>query len=202
MSKLTAGISALLCLLFVSCQKEISETRPENNTSSIVGNYKFIKGEVKSVATTIIEDDGDVMETITYSHYITKNNKGTVKIDGQKFTAQQMGYTVDTTIRVASYYNREKLDSSATPFTFNVPEYDGTATYIQVGADSLYFAGGSFLTGSGSQMVGAANGAKFKIEGNKLIITNNLNSTERGSMSGVAYILKTEGQSVMTLQKL
>jgi len=61
-----------------SCQKDSSDT-PANN--GITGNYKFGSLTASTVSTAIVSDGITVDKTVTYSDYITKDNKCTLIVD-------------------------------------------------------------------------------------------------------------------------
>ena len=213
MLKLTTALSALfLSLFFISCQKEISGDLPQNPTEQepptpdtpvgdIQGNYKFISVTQTSDVTQQITSGSDVAKTVTIAAFTSTNNTGTLKIGVTTMTTNNMSYTANMVAKVYTYSNGSLLDSTDMPFAFNIPPSSGTVSYKMIGSDSIYFSSGTMLMSDIMQPTHPI-GARLKVEGDKLYITQNVNLSTTQNVQGATIFSVSKAIDVITLQKL
>ena len=118
------------------------------------------------------------------------------------FRGNGLAYSVDTTIRIQSYFNGVKEEDEEMPFSFSFPPTSSSAPYKKIGSDSLYFTTGSMLIGNTPQQPSTPNGVKYRLEGNKLLLTQNLNATKSDRIDDLTYSTLTQGAVVITLERL
>lgn len=209
-------INRITCLLLLiatlaSCQKERSFDTSTlgqggsggGNTSDILGNWKFM-GVTATTTTTLtaVEPGVGTIKTVSVSDYTSENNSGTLKIEAAKMTTNSLAYSINSTVRGSFYENNTLINSVETPFIVQMPPTNSSSNYKRIGADSVYFeAGGSFMvlsTGGPTQ----GNGAKIKIEGNKLLMTMNININRTIDTLGLRFNQESKINGVTTFQKL
>lgn len=187
-------------LFLVSCQKEPSE-QISAGSNDITGNYKFVSLTSHTIASDEISVPGDDEKEVTISNYTTKENSGTINITSNTMTSNNLSYSIDTLLSTYSYINGVLSDSSQVPFQFTVPASSSTSTYSKIGSDSLYFASGSmFMNGSSQQT--SPSGAKFKVQGNLLILSVNLANNGTQNYQGQTVVTSETGTAQITLQKM
>jgi len=169
-----------------SCQKDSSDT-PANN--GITGNYKFGSLTASTVSTAIVSDGITVDKTVTYSDYITKNNKGTLVIDDKNITTKDLSYSIDTTVRVYFYEDGSLIDSEVSDFQFDVPASSATSGYNRVTNDSIYVTSGSMFF-NGTAATTDPVGVRYKMEGDKLHIYASKTQTRQEIQNG--YLVTQE----------
>jgi hypothetical protein len=201
----------LSSLVFVSCQKEFSSEEGNNGgggtgggsgtgSGNIIGTWKLLALEAKTNSTVVTGSGADQEKMVTISHYITKNNTGTMSFDGSKVTQTNISYSVDTTAKAYYYLGGSLVDSMEAPFQFALPSYSSTGNYRQIGSDSLEFdAGSGFMSGTAVQ--GAPGGMKFRIEGDKLFMTTRATTTQSQVVQGFNVVTTNTIQAEARLQR-
>lgn len=193
-----------LAVLFASCTKEESLEIIDNpGSGQLQGNYVFLSMQAHTNATIELADGIDIVKTVTISDYITKNNVGTVTIDGGKFTTTGMGYSIDTTIKGYYYLNGVLDEEIEMPFQFSIPPLNSVAPYKLVGTDSLVFTGGivSLPSGGGSGAPSPESRAKYAFSGDTLIMYQGYNSKTTTLESGMTMTQTNVGTFTMKLKK-
>lgn len=202
MNRTSLSFPVLIFVLigFVSCQKEVSvDTTGGGGATSIVGAWKFVNMNVTSEAVVEESDGLLVAKAINLSEYVTKNNAGTITFTDTKMASTDLAYTISDTILTKLYLNGLLVNELATPFDFNVPPTSGENAYTRIGTDSLYFPNGGLNIGGTNPNEPA--GAKFRFEGNKLILTAKANSSQTTVDMGVTTTEKLAVVAIITLQK-
>ncbi|HEY0066230.1 MAG TPA: hypothetical protein VGB46_02670 [Flavisolibacter sp.] len=201
----------LSSFVFVSCQKEFSSEEGNGGgtgtgggsgtgSGSIIGTWKLLELEARTNSTVTTGTGAGQEKMVTVSHYITKNNTGTMNFDGSKVTQTNISYSVDTTAKAYYYVGGALIDQMEAPFQFSLPSYSSTGTYRQIGSDSLYFDGGSgFMSGTAVQ--GAPGGMKFRIEGDKLFMTTTASTTQSQVVQGFNVTTTNTVQAEARLQR-
>ena len=200
-----AILIAFISLLFVACQKELTMDSSlglaGGSTANLKGNWKFIGMYSKTEAIIELSDGIDILKTITRSEYYTRNNTGTLEIDGSKMISNNFGFEVDTVATGLIYENNVLIDSVIAPFNFVLPPANSVSPYTQVTADSIYFTGGQFSSIGGTTPLNKPTGVKLKVQGDKLSMTINLSITDLQTSMGITQSKKEKVSTVLTYQK-
>ena len=162
--KLLSFLSFVAIVFFTSCKKDSNET-----PNTITGNYKFIKLVASAISAISYTEAGILYKSVTYSEYTTKNNTGSLEIDGSNMKSTGLSYSVDTTTKTDYYENNELIDSFEMPFKTSVPAADAVTGYKIIANDSIYISNGLMFSGSSAISV-EPTGVKYRIEGDKLIL--------------------------------
>ena len=199
MKKLPFALSVIIVsTLFVSCQKEVVS---DIQGGAFSGTYKFISMQVNSISTVQADFGVEVEKTVTISHYLSKDNSGTIKFEGSRLTSTDLSYSIDTIIKVYSYLDDVLYDSLDMTFQFSVPPSSATAPYKMIGSDSLYLSSGSMFMGDTTQQT-VPVGYKIRTEGDKLYMTYKHNSTSTQDTQGITIVSTSEGSATSTFQKV
>ena len=202
MSKLTSAFLALfISLFFISCQKESGNDLPPQSADNIQGNYQFISVSQTSHVTQQVTTGDDVEKMVTVATFTSTKNSGTLKIDAATMSSNNITYTANTMAKGYYYYNGSLEDSTDAPFAFTVPASSATATYKMVGSDSVYFSSGTMFANGITQPTQPV-GAKLKVEGNKLYITQSIDQSATQNVQGETVVTHTQLTGVILLQKL
>ncbi len=190
---LPVSIGLFFCLI-ISCKKD-------NNTSSnnLVGNWIFTSMTAQTESDNQYTDGGIVYKTVTISQYTTLNNKGTVVITPSAMAGDSIAYAVSTNATAFNYQNGTLMDSTVYPLIFSVPPSSVTASYNQVGTDSLSFPGGGPFGVPGSS---SASGAKYSLSGNTLHLITTIVKDSTNSSYGIPITVHLAAtlNSVLTKQ--
>ncbi|MEX6687405.1 hypothetical protein QTN47_07890 [Danxiaibacter flavus] len=206
MSKLTTAVLILFAsIFFIGCQKEVSENPPATAaTRGLAGNYKLISVELESVVSMETKDGDDNEKTVSLTHYISKDNKGTVKFDATTIATNNIAYTIDATMKGYIYINGILQDSVTSPLQLSTPPVSSVVPYEVIGTDSIYFSSGSFFVDASASSTPTASkpsGGKFKLEGDKLYITSFINESGIKDVQGYQFNQSTQARSTTILQK-
>ena len=193
----TTIILFLFSVSIISCSKDDEETSP---VTSIDGNYKFAGLQVDVATDVSITYQEAVNRTVADYKYTTGENLGTVVIGNAKMTSSNLGYSISTTAHSKSYLNGQLVNSVDQPMEVSVPASSGSAKYKQIGNDSLYFESGFVILNS-QIMPSAPVGAKFSVEGDKLILKINLNNLQDETQQNTRVVSKMSHKIIMTLQR-
>lgn len=204
MKRINILLVACICsLLFMSCQKELTmdSSLGLNETASITGNWKFSGMHTKTESTVELSDGIDVLKSVTFSEYHSKNNTGNIVIDDSKMTGSNIGFEIDTIARAFMYENNVLIDTLSVPFSFIAPPTNSVSPYVRVAQDSLYFTGGLFAIGSGPTTAGNPVGAKLQIKDDKVIFTYKITSFEVEDVLGMRQTKNQSAITVVTFKK-
>ncbi len=200
---------AMLCIAFVvsSCQKDDLEEAAGANAALLQGEWKFMDMNSKSVVEIEEVEGSDSEKTVSNTNYNTTDNKGTVKFNGKQITATDIEYSIDAIIYAKYYVNNMFVTDLESPFAITLPKTSSISEFELVGTDSIYFSSGTvFGVGAGGQgQATIPSGSKYKIEGNKLIMTTKIAITDKDTIPGSPVTIvtsKTNGEAKMTFQKL
>lgn len=108
------------------------------------------------------------------SDYTTTNNTGNIQIDSSQIKATGISYDIATIEYDKVYEDGILTDSSQAPLVSSVSPYNSISNYQRIGNDSLSLPEGSFIISFGGSPSGYSfhpSGGKYKIEGNRLILT-------------------------------
>ncbi len=194
-----------IAVLFASCTKEesleIIDNSGAGNVDKLKGTYVFVNMQAHTEGTVEATDGTDTEKMVSISNYITKDNVGTVVIDAGKFTAINMGYSVDTTVKGYFYVNGVLDDTFESDFQFSTPPLSSVAPYRLVGTDSLYFTGGIINAPSGGGGVATPESkARFAFSGDTLILYQGYNNKTITTQTGVK-ITQTDVATIITRLK-
>lgn len=185
----------LISALFVSCKKESNEP-----SISIEGTYSFVSMDVSSSISQEYTNESGTTKTITESDYTTEDNNGTITIAATTMASNNLSYSVSTTSTASMYVDGTLMGTFDAPFDFSVPATSSSATYRVISADSIYFDGGSMLMGGVSQDV-IPSGAKIRMEGNLLYMTQTVKQSKTQTISGIPMKTDIDATVVAKLQK-
>lgn len=160
MKKFLVISAVAVIVMLVSCKKDNS-----NNTKGIDGTYKFKSLSAKTNS-TVIGSYGE--KIITTADYTSTNNQGTLVFNNSTATGTGLTYTINTEAKSYMYDGPDLTDSSSYPFTFTMPATNSVSQYKLVGADSIYFPGGSVTSGMSTT---GASGGRYTWNGNLLTIS-------------------------------
>jgi hypothetical protein len=180
--------------IIISCKKEDAKT----NSSSIDGTYKFESISAKTNS-TIIGNDGEKMVTI--SDYNSSDNKGTVVFDNGHATSKDLSYSVNSVATGYFYENGILTDSTSLPYSVTVPASNSVSTYKLVGADSIYFSQGGFVSIGSATATSNTGGGHYKISGNQLIFNLTGSKDSTFAISGVTFQMKESVIASVVLSK-
>jgi hypothetical protein len=185
----------LISALFVSCKKESNEP-----SIGIEGTYSFVSMDVSSSISQEYTNESGTTKTITESDYTTEDNNGTITIAATTMASNNLSYSVSTTSTASMYVDGTLMGTFDAPFDFSVPATSSSATYRVISADSIYFDGGSMLMGGVSQDV-IPSGAKIRMEGNLLYMTQTVKQSKTQTISGIPMKTDIDAIVVAKLQK-
>lgn len=189
-------------ILFISCQKEIDGLQTPTAENKLEGEYKLLLIEATTSSAQELTLGTEFEKIVVLSHYITKENKGTIKFDATTLSSMNISYTVDTIATGYLYSNGDLIDSLELPVQFELPPSNTSTPYKMVGADSIYFSGGTAVIGSDPSQQSLPGGAKLKFEGNKLYMISKIYNTTTTMEQGVKVVVTQQGTFTTTLQKL
>ena len=178
--KLLSFLSFAAMLFFTSCKKDSNET-----FKPISGNYKFIELVASTVSAMSYTEAGILYKSVTYSEYTTKNNTGSLEIDGSNMKSTGLSYSVDTTTKTDYYENNELIDSFEMPFKTNVPASDAVTGYKIITNDSIHVSNGLMFSGSSATSI-EPTGLKYRIENDKLIFITGGTQTKTIQQQGIS----------------
>jgi hypothetical protein len=194
--KILVLTAVILSVLFVSCKKESSQP----SGGDITGTWNFVSMEVSSTTTQEYTDEFGSSKTISTSDYTTENNQGTITIDAAKMTSTNLSYSVHTDVQAKYYLNGSLVSSFSSPVDYDSPASNSSATYKLIGADSIYFDGGSMFMGGVTTDI-TASGAKLSFEDNILYMTQYVNQTSTQIIYDMPVTTTINGKVVAKLQK-
>lgn len=175
-------------LILISCERKLRP--PDMNgsgSSGLIGNWKFISTNGKTVATSEMDFLGDLLKIEAILKYTSANPKGIYKISSASIDAVGIGYDFAGTLILNSYENNrlETSDTSAFPPSTIAP-VSNTNAYKTVGTDSITFTNGApgvQLPNGGT--MSTPGGCRYKIEGNRLTMFIKHTSTTTGNSGGI-----------------
>lgn len=208
----TTALLLISLVAFTACEKEVDQTSGNNsggtigsgstnNTNNVEGDYDFV-GMVASTQSTVRVITSQTVETKTQSYYVTKNNSGTMKITANEIIANNIAYSIDTTMNVKTIVDNVLFDDSDLPFVTSSPASSSTSPYVRISSDSITVTGalGVATDPSGTQPTGPV-GAKLSWSGDTLLLKINtvfsqtvtqggLPGTINGSVNGITKLKK------------
>jgi hypothetical protein len=173
-----------------------------NASGGEVGNWKFISFQEVTTQAVEVNTGSDIIKTITTRDYVTDNNAGNIRFDGNAMFFSKVAFAVNTITKVSFYTNAVFDYTQQMPFSGALPATTSTAYYKKTGTDSLYFALG-VVTGLGlnGSVETKPAGYKLKFDGDKLYMTLAINETTTQTAAGVTQTVTTNSTNVTTLQK-
>ena len=172
----------LLAFAFFSCQKELSfeKSSSDNNSPSILGNWKFIELNVAVKSGSTFDNYGVPGRMEASYTATTQNNTGLLTVTADKMKTTDLGYTMVADVTSIIFIGGDSLPHQKDHFEFVLPPGSASSDYRQAGSDSLYFPNGTIFEipdTNGQQLPGASDpsGARFTITGDTLIIQSAVN---------------------------
>lgn len=189
MKKISTLTTVLFAILFLfSCKKESNQS----TSSALVGNWKFISSGGTTSASTSFTLLGTVIKAETILNYTSSNPKGVYKISQTAFSGEGVGYDYQGNLTVKQYEDNVLQSEDTNPVNTTIPPTNASSNYKLVGADSIYFEGNAPGTNTGAS--GTPGGCKYKIEGTKLSLFMNTNTTKTSNQGG---IITTDNQKAL-----
>jgi hypothetical protein len=186
-------------LFFSSCNKDNADSKVNED---ILGNYKLVSLTAKTEVTQTMSDGSSTAKTVSKSNYTTINNQGTLKIEPAQMISTDMSYSVNTIGTADIYEDGVYIDTYDVPFQAVVPSSSATAGYKWITKDSIYFESGSmFYAGSSTPLATSADGARVRLEGDKLYISGNKIQNTQSNQSGYIVNQEAKVQVLVTFQK-
>ena len=175
----------LLAFVLFSCQKELSfeKSSSDNNSPSILGNWKFIELNVAVKSGSTFDNYGVPGRMEAFYTATTQNNTGLLTVTTDKMKTTDLGYTLTAEVKMVTYLGGNPVDPPLyEQLYFAVPASSASSDYQQVGSDSLYFPNGSIFDipdTNGQPPPGASDpsGARFTITGDTLILQSAINKS-------------------------
>lgn len=191
-SKLTLVAFAVSSLLFVSCQKEYS-LRDEDTGNGpapvdFKGTWNILQMASQGNNSSTTNLSGETFKSRLEYVYYTKNTVGRMLVDDQTFVAQDLGYTIDTTMTTKLYSNGSLITSIDVPFFLEMPPTSTTMTYRKIGADSIVLKGQIASIPSGGISVPAQAeemGFRLMMSGDTLVMRGSSHFTLSQTVNGV-----------------
>ena len=187
---------AIASISFASCNKENSEPPGSN----IQGNWTVISMHIKTNSIIEVINGNDDIKSVTTSEYDTKDNTGDVVIDADKMSYTNLAYTMDAVAHSTQYENGTESGTNDFPLTATITAQSGSAPYEIIGADSIYFSQGFFVSGNNSQDT-KPGGGKIRLEGDKLYLTQSVHETSTDDNQGAAMTNTADATIVVTFQR-
>ena len=166
--------------ILASCKKDDAKT----NSTGINGTYTF-NGMHAKTNSTVTSDDGE--KIVSLSEWSSADNKGTIVFNDLVATNTNFSYSVNSTA-TNNYYEDDKLiNSISMPFVVTIPNTNSVSTYQLIGADSIYFPKGGFVSIGSTTSSSNAGGGHYKLNGNTLTLDMSGTKDSTFSDSGITY---------------
>lgn len=199
MKNLTLPLLIVTIFFTVSCKKESSNNEKGTELS---GTWNYIGGTLSGESSSELSSDDISVKAVMFTNYITKNNTGTISFANNKMVSNNMSYVTEGTVNTKQYMDGALVSDEDSPFNMTMPPSSSTTDYVEVGSDSMYCAGGSFITmDDGGDLQSKPAGIKYRLEGDKLIMTLRSKSETVVTEDGVTQKDKFDVTMIMTLQK-
>ncbi len=203
------------CLLFFSCQKELSidslnTGNPGSSggaaNASLTGNWNFISLDAKTESISSYDLDGITVKGVAKYHTVTQNNKGYFSISSNTIKAVGLSYSLSTDVALETYLGPLKTDEQTLPLEMTMPPYDATSVYQQINNDSLYFPEGVVFDipdAGGLQPTGANEpvGATYTIHSDTLKIKASMNRYTTVNQGGIDFKVYQTVTGIYSLKK-
>ena len=201
------------CLLFFSCQKELSidtlnagdNVNNGGGAGSLIGNWNFISLDAKTASTSSYNLDGVTIKGVAKYQAITENNKGYFSISSNTIKAIGLSYSLSTDVTLETFVGPLKTDEQTIPLDMTMPPYDAISNYQQISTDSLYLPEGVVfdIPDAGLQPNGANEpmGATFTIHADTLKIKANLNKYTTINQGGIDFQVHQTGSAIYSFKK-
>lgn len=210
-SKLLLAVSLITSL--ISCQKEVNYATGTTanggtggtggpSTNDIQGDYDFVGMVARTQSTVIVNTQGQQLKVVTISNYTTKNNTGFVKITSNQLISNNLGYSIDTMMRVKTYIDNTVIDDSDIPFVTSVAGSNSTSPYVRNSVDSITVSGalGAAPDPAGNVPTGPV-GAKLSWSGDTLLLKIKTTFTQSITQGGTPGTLTGSVDGVTKLKK-
>jgi hypothetical protein len=181
--KITYSFYLVFFILMIGASCNKSKSTPAN---PLQNNWSFIS--VQGAAQNVFETSGGtpVLKKIDYTQYSPTNIGGAIGISSSTFTLLDFSYNVSGKTSTYNYLDNQISDSTSNSFSYSSAPINGTIPYVMVGADSVYFPNGGFISAA-TYPSGFANGAKITIANDTLLtITTSFSKDSSGFLYGMA----------------
>jgi len=189
-------VPALIMILFVSCQKELSDPTVTGSTggADIVGNWNFVSTYASTQSTVQFSFFGTIFKTVTVTDYTSTNNAGTVVITSNSMAGTGLTYSVSDTAIAFSYEDNVLMDTIQQHFSFNIPPYSAVSPYKRINQDSIYFTGQGIDPSAGG-------GTRITLSGNMLKMTTAVVRDTTFDGGGYLVLQHSTATAITTLQR-
>jgi hypothetical protein len=192
----------VIAIVFISCKKD-SGGSPSNDALSGTWNFTSMTAHTQSDSKYNIS--GDLFENISTSDFTTTSAGGTITFSGGNATSTNITYSVSTTVFAQSYEDNVLVDTLTAPFDVTVPSSSSVDKYQIVGADSVIFPAGGFVSSSaisgGATTQTTASRFKFTISGNTLTMTTAFSQDSTETVSGITQQVNEQANYSVSLTK-
>lgn len=185
-------------IVLFSCKKENIKT-PDGNDNTINGVWDFSSVDVVTKNSKEFKVRGLVQKSEAILNYVTQNNAGKLIITDSTITTVGLAYTISSKIKTYNYKNGVLTDSSEKPYNTSFYEPQSFCSYQAIGTDSIYFTNGGLITFSDSALRANASGAKMRMNGDTLVLTENINIEANEVRMGIVHHNIQMGTANMTL---
>jgi hypothetical protein len=170
---------------------------PGNSASKIEGTWTFVGLRLTATSTATVANE----RAVTYTDYTTFNNAGTTVIAANKMTLTGFTYAIDAVSKTKYYLDGVLDDEWEVPVKVVLSPYNGTSTYKQINADSIYYEAGFIQAsdGSATPQQSDAIGSTISWLGDTLVITSNPYKTSTMIQNGAAVAVVSSGRSEMKM---
>lgn len=199
MKNLSLPLLLAASVTLFSCKKE---SKNEGQANQLSGTWNYVSATMSGTTSTELSSDGMSVKAVIVTNYVTKENKGTISFENNKMIAHDLSYVTDGTMNSKQYMDGGLMSDTDAPFNVTVPSTNSSTDFVQIGTDSLYCAGGSFITmDGGEQAQSKPAGIKYRFEGDKLILNAIGKNTTVTTEDGVIQTDKYDVNMTITLQK-
>lgn len=187
-----------ISILLFSCKKESIKT-PDGNDNTINGTWDVSSTDVLTKNSKEFKIRGLAQKTETVLNYTTENNTGKLVITDSTITTIELAYTISSKIKTYNYKNGVLSDSSEKPYNISFYEPQSFCSYKTTGNDSISFTSGGLVTFSDATLRASASGAEMKLNGDTLIIKQDIHIDSSEVRLGIVYHTIQTGTATMTL---
>jgi len=191
----------VIAFVFFSCKKDSGGS----SSDALSGTWNFNSMTAHTQSDSKYNISGDSFEDISTTDFTTTSAGGTITFSGGNATSTNITYSVSTTIFAQSYEDNVLVDTLTAPFDVTVPSSSSVDKYQIVGADSVIFPAGGFVSSSaitgGTTTQTTASRFKFTISGNSLTMTTAFSQDSTETVSGITQQVTEQANYSVLLTK-
>ncbi|WP_212003166.1 hypothetical protein [Chitinophaga sp. HK235] len=197
-------LSAFLAVMAVSCSKEPMagpdpdpETTPTTPTSpsgsnKLTGVWKYAGMKINGQTVSESNIEGQAMRGIIDMDYTTFNNSGTVTFEETTVASNNIGYSLDTKVRVRAYIDGVLFRDMNESWPLTIPPMSSNGKYNMIGTDSVRIEGVVSSVPSSTGQLSKSIPATYKIAwaGDTLVLRAHIifsSSEEHDGITAVSH---------------